>query len=64
MAPPGPILRIALLHCVANLSGVINDAATTPRSITSDHMKSLDHMRLGASKGAAALDGRPLGGCN
>jgi len=62
--PPGPILRIALLHCVAEPLCVINEAATTPRSITSDRMKSLDHMRLGVSEGAAALDGHPLGGRN
>ena len=36
---PGQIFRIGPLHCVAELTGAINDTATTSRSpITPDHM--------------------------
>lgn len=57
MALPGPNHE----DCATALRRVtfpsaINDAATTPRSpIASDHIKSPDHMWLGAPKGVAPL---------
>jgi hypothetical protein len=64
MALPGPNHEdCATALRRVTLPSAINDAATTTRSpITSDHIKSPDHMWLGVPKGVAALDGCPLGG--